>query len=132
MAHDLEPAMVPAQLLQGRHHRVEVVDAADDLSERGDELVALVGHADREHVTDIRVGQEQRRIEEQRNLVAVRRHRAPVVLEPLGVDHAQLPVLSLSTMSGFTLVTTAPAAARASSSAPRSTSTLTRCATTLS
>ena len=81
-------------------------------AEGADELVALVGHADREHLPDVRVVEEEVRVEEERDLVAVGGDLAPALLQADRVDHYAVAAVPSSTMSAFTEATTPPAAAR--------------------
>ena len=127
-----EAAMVAPELLQHGHDCVEVVDVAHHPPEGADELVALVGHADREHLPDVGVVEEEVRVEEERDLVAVGGDLAPALLQADRVDHYAVAAGPSSTMSAFTEATTPPAAASSSSSAPSSVSTATRWPTTLS
>ena len=133
VADDREAAVVAPELLQHGHDRVEVVDAADHLAEGADELVALVGHADREHLADVGVVEEEVRVEEQRDLVAVRGDLAPALLQADRVDHA-----TRSRPGRSRRCRPSPRRRRrrprrsSSSSAPRSVSTATRWPTTLS
>ncbi|GAB3997147.1 hypothetical protein GCM10029992_19240 [Glycomyces albus] len=87
LAEGPELAVVAAELPQDRDDLFDVVDVADHGPQGAHELVALRGHVHREHVACLGVGQEQRRVEVQGHLVAVRGDQAPVLLQPLGVDH---------------------------------------------
>lgn len=131
LAHHRELAMVAPQRLEQRHQPLQVVDAADHLTQRGHQLVALVGHADREQLPDAGVGQEQRRVEEQGHLVAVLRDLAPVLLEGGGVHDQGVGGSGRSTISASSPPTVAPRAAMTSSGTSSSCNTSTRWSTTL-
>jgi hypothetical protein len=70
LGHRAELPVVAAERLQYRHERVQVVDVVDDVAERVEQPVALVGHRHREELARLRVAQEQVRVEVQRCLVA--------------------------------------------------------------
>ena len=82
---DREPAVIPPELLE---ERVTEARRSTWLTTRPSAVtsLSLALHAEREHVPRVGIGNEQRRVEEERNLVAVLGDQVPARLEPGGVD----------------------------------------------
>jgi hypothetical protein len=83
--------MVAPERTQVLPQRVESVDLCDNCGERMQEPVALHGHRYREKVPALGMAQEQVRVEEQRDRVAMHGHTSEGIPESLNVQRAPSP-----------------------------------------
>jgi len=92
MTHErAELAVITAQALQERREFLHPVGLRHDLDQRVGEITPLRRHRHREQLPQLRVPQEQIRIEEQRQLVTMHRHRGKTLTQPGNVHHPASP-----------------------------------------
>src|SRR5258708_15549190 len=101
---NLEAAVVPAQLLYEGHQRIGVVHVRDDVSEGGQQPVALTAHRGGEHCAQLRIETEQGGVEVCCRLFAQRSYLCPACFERCDVHYlpASTPDRSAVTISEAT------------------------------
>jgi len=80
-----ELAVIPAEALQERHQRIEVVRLRHDPGQGRDKPVTRDVHPHREEFPDLRMTQEEIGEKEQGHLVAMHHDARQIIPQPLGV-----------------------------------------------